>query len=78
MVLKAFLCWVCDVMGMIISFLPSTPPQYTIGGLIIDTGNALPMIGTGLLSEIYTMVQGILALFLVIKAFKIFQYFKVW
>jgi hypothetical protein len=46
--------------------------------LITATGKALPMIGTGLLSEIYTMVQGILALFLVIKAFKIFQYFKVW
>jgi hypothetical protein len=76
--LSTFFCWVCDLVGAIISFLPSTPSQYTIGGLIEATGKALPMIGTGLLSEIYTMVQGILALFLVIKAFKIFQYFKVW
>jgi hypothetical protein len=76
--MATFLCWVCDLVGMVIAFLPSTPPQYTIGGLITATGKALPMIGTGLLSEVYTMVQGILALFLVIKAFKIFQYFKVW
>jgi hypothetical protein len=76
--MTTYLCWVCDLVGMIIGFLPSTPPQYTIGGLITATGDALPMIGTGLLSEIYTMVQGVLALFLVIKAFKIFQYFKIW
>lgn len=76
--MSQFLCWVCDLLGIIIGALPSTPPQYTMSGLITAMGDALPMIGTGILSEVYGMIQGILLLFLIIKAFRTFQYFKVW
>lgn len=72
------LCWVCQLIGEIISFLPSTPPQFTMSGLITALGAALPQIGTGILSEVYTMVQGVVVVFSIIKMFKIFQYFKVW
>lgn len=73
-----FFCWICDLLGLIIGIFPSTPPQYTIAGLIQATGDALPIIGTGILSELYSMLSAIFALFFVIKAFKILQYFKVW
>ena len=76
--MSTFLCWVWELVGIIIGGLPSTPPQYTMSGLINAMGDALPMIGTGIISEVYGMVQGILLLFLVIKAFRTFQYFKVW
>jgi len=76
--MQQFLCWVCDLVGVVIGSLPSTPPEYTISGLILATGKALPIVGTGLISEVYSMVQGIVAVFLVIKAFSVFQKFKVW
>ncbi len=46
--------------------------------LIESVGTAMPIIGTGILNELYSLLQGIFALFFVIKAFKILQYFKVW
>lgn len=76
--MNTFMCWVCDLVGIIISALPSTPKEYTMAGLIESVGKGLPMIGTGILSEIYGTVQGIFLLFLIIKAFRMFQYFKVW
>jgi uncharacterized membrane protein len=76
--MQTFMCWVCDLIGAIISFLPSTPPELTMRGLILAVGENLPMIGTGIISEVYGLVQSILILFLIIKAFRTFQYFKVW
>lgn len=76
--MSIFMCWVCDLVGIIISALPSTPKEYTIADLIEFVGKGLPMIGTGVLSEVYGTVQGIFLLFLIIKAFRTFQYFKVW
>jgi hypothetical protein len=73
-----FFCWICDLVGLIIGVFPSTPDQFTIAGLIEAAGSALPIIGTGILSELYSMLQAIFAMFFVIKAFKILQYFKVW
>ena len=76
--METFFCWICDLVGLIIGVFPSTPNQFTIAGLIEATGEALPIIGTGILSELYSMLQAIFAMFFFIKAFKILQYFKVW
>jgi hypothetical protein len=76
--METFFCWICDLVGLIIGIFPSTPHEFTIAGLIESAGSALPVIGTGILSELYSMLQSIFALFFVVKAFKILQYFKVW
>ena len=73
-----FICWFCDLVGIIVKILPSTPAEYTIGGLIVAAGDTFPFIGSGVIYEIYTAVQGLFLIFALIKAAKILQYFKVW
>lgn len=73
-----FLCWFCDLVGSVVGILPSTPQEFTIGGLIVAAGNQFPFVGSGILFEVYTGVQSLFLVFLIIKAARIVQYFKFW
>ena len=76
--MNIFICWFCNLVGIISGILPSTPEQFTIGYLITAAGDTFPFIGSGIIYEIYTSVQGLFLVFALIKAAKILQYFKVW
>jgi hypothetical protein len=73
-----FLCWLCDLVGAVISGFPSTPAHLTIAGLITSAGNAMPLIGTGILVESFVLVRSIFGLFLVIKIVRLVSYLKPW
>lgn len=72
------ICRFCDLIRLVVGLLPSTPEQFTIGYLITSAGNTFPFVGSAILYEIYTSVQGLFLIFALIKAAKILQYFKVW
>ncbi|MEQ8755838.1 MAG: hypothetical protein RID09_20320 [Coleofasciculus sp. G1-WW12-02] len=76
--MNIFICRFCDLIGIVARMLPSTPSQFTIGHLITSAGDTFPFIGSGIIYEIYTSVQGLFLVFALIKAAKILQYFKVW
>lgn len=76
--MSIFICWFCDLVGIVVGILPSTPEQFTIGFLISSAGDTFPFIGSAVLYEIYTSVQGLFLIFALIKAARILQYFKVW
>jgi hypothetical protein len=73
-----FLCWLCDIVGVVIGAFPSTPTNLTVGGLITSAGEAMPLVGTGILSELYTMVQSVFSIFLIIKVVRFVSYLKPW
>ncbi len=61
------LCALCEGLGLIANAFPQMPSFLTIGGLITAAGNAMPLVGTGILVEIFTMVRDILLLLVGVK-----------
>ncbi len=54
----------------IAGFLPSTPAQYTLSGLLGAYQSTSPLISVGILSELFSIVIPIFALYLVVKVYK--------
>jgi hypothetical protein len=73
---ESFSCWLCAKVSSILSFLPETPEDLTIAGLITDAGNALPYIGTGVLYEFYSMVRDVLLMLAIWKTLKYLAFLK--
>lgn len=65
--MDAALCALCDALGVVANAFPLMPSFLTIGGLIEAAGQSMPLVGTGIIVEIFTMVRDILVLLVGVK-----------
>lgn len=60
---------------MTLGSLPSTPPQYTIYGMLQSFANAYPQVGWGPVFEIFSGIGGMLSIYLGIRLFRFLPFF---
>jgi hypothetical protein len=53
-------CAFCDTLGAFANLLPLIPSSISIGGFISSFGDAFPLVGTGILVELFHIIKDIL------------------
>lgn len=65
---------VCSAADSLFSILPSTPDNLKISSLISSIGSSLPLIGSGIIHELFTTVASIVGILVVIKIYKLLPF----
>lgn len=65
---------IVEVIDNIASILPSTPDELKIGALVNDMGDAMPLVGRGIMQEIYDAICKITLIASIIKIYKLLPF----
>jgi hypothetical protein len=65
---------VCSAVGSIFHVLPSTPDNLKIANLISQLGSTFPLIGSGVIHELFTTVASIVGILVLIKVYKLLPF----
>lgn len=65
---------VCSAANSLFSILPSTPDNLKISSLISSIGSALPLVGSGIIHELFTTVASIVGILVLIKIYKLLPF----
>ena len=62
------------VINIILPLWPSTPSNLRVGSLIDNFGSSFPLIGSGIIAEIFNTLLGALSIFILIKLYKLLPF----
>lgn len=62
--------WICRVIDMIVGQLPRTPANYKLGYMFSQVMDNTDIIGSATVSEIFSGIMGMLAIYLVWKVYR--------
>lgn len=65
---------VCSVIDGIASLLPSTPDNLKVAYFVNSVGDSMPMVGRGIIREMFVTITAMVAIISVIKIYKLIPF----
>lgn len=66
--------FLCRAIDLVASPFPSTPPGLKIGSLINSIGSAIPIVGSGVVYEIFEAGLSVFAIIILVKIYKLIPF----
>jgi hypothetical protein len=65
---------VCLVIDIVTAVFPSTPDSLKIGSLLNSIGNTIPVVGVGIVYDLFSTAAQMLGIVLIIKVYKLIPF----
>jgi hypothetical protein len=66
--------FVCTILDLIAFVLPSTPPQFRVATILQSASNSMPLIGYGVVNEIYNTASGMFLISVAVRIYKLIPF----
>jgi hypothetical protein len=64
----------CRIVDLVDAALPATPENLKISNMLVSMGSSIPLIGTGIITEVFQTVATILVFILAVKIYKLIPF----